>query len=58
MEVNGQNVEEKYLEDVILLIKKGGISLSLLVIDKIGYEWMKNSGSPISAENQSRSCQV
>ncbi|KAM9788975.1 NHERF family PDZ scaffold protein 4b [Neosynchiropus ocellatus] len=34
VEVNGQNVEDKYLEEVIMLVKKGGRSLSLLVVDK------------------------
>ncbi|XP_053703714.1 NHERF family PDZ scaffold protein 4b [Synchiropus splendidus] len=33
LEVNGQNVENKYLEEVIMLVKKGGRSLSLLVVD-------------------------
>ncbi|CAJ1064613.1 PDZ domain containing 3b isoform X2 [Xyrichtys novacula] len=34
LEVNGQNVEEKNLEDVIMLVKEGGHFLSLLVMDK------------------------
>lgn len=34
MEVNGQNVEEKHLEEVIMLVKEGGHFLSLLVMDK------------------------
>lgn len=34
MEINGQNVEEKTLEDVILLMKEGGSCLSLLVTEK------------------------
>ncbi|KAK3527623.1 hypothetical protein QTP86_030480 [Hemibagrus guttatus] len=50
VEVNGQNVEEECLEDVILLMKKGGSSLSLLVMDRPGYEWMKKTGKPIIAE--------
>ncbi|XP_062845017.1 NHERF family PDZ scaffold protein 4b [Trichomycterus rosablanca] len=58
LEVNGQNVEEMYLEDVILLAKKGGDSLSLLLIDEPGYEWMKKNGMPITAKNQSRACEV
>lgn len=34
IEVNGQNVEDQYLEDVIMLVKEGGPCLSLLVKDK------------------------
>lgn len=41
IEVNGQNVEEKYLEDVIMLMKEGGHFLSLLVMDKAGYNKLK-----------------
>lgn len=37
IEVNGENVEDKYLEDIIMLVKKGGQCLSLLVMDKTGY---------------------
>uniref|UniRef100_A0A4W4FY26 PDZ domain-containing protein n=1 Tax=Electrophorus electricus TaxID=8005 RepID=A0A4W4FY26_ELEEL len=48
VEVNGQNVEEECMEDVILLMKKEGHSLSLLVIDKPGYEWMKKNARPIT----------
>lgn len=50
VEVNGQNVEEECLEDVIFLMKKGGSSLSLLVMDRSGYR-MKNNGKPINDEN-------
>ncbi|KAI4894149.1 hypothetical protein NFI96_022768, partial [Prochilodus magdalenae] len=50
VEVNGQNVENELLEDVILLMKKGANSLSLLVVDRPGYEWMKKNGKPITAE--------
>lgn len=46
LEVNGQNVEEKYLEDVIMLVKEGGHFLSLLVIDKTGYNELKQTDSP------------
>lgn len=46
LEVNGQNVEEKYLEDVIMLVKEGGHFLSLLVIDKTGYNKLKQTDSP------------
>lgn len=46
IEVNGQNVEEKYLEDVIMLMKEGGHFLSLLVMDKTGYNTMKQTDAP------------
>ncbi|XP_029303777.1 NHERF family PDZ scaffold protein 4b [Cottoperca gobio] len=47
MEVNGQNVEEKYLEDVIFLVKEGGNILSLLVMDKTGYNKLKQTDTPM-----------
>ncbi|KAM8741603.1 NHERF family PDZ scaffold protein 4b isoform 2-T2 [Acanthopagrus schlegelii] len=43
MEVNGQNVEEKYLEDVIMLVKDGGHFLSLQVMDKADYNKLKKT---------------
>lgn len=44
LEVNGQNVEEKYVEDVIVLVKGGGGLLSLLVTDKSNYnKWKENN---------------
>lgn len=44
LEVNGQNVEEKYVEDVIVLVKEGGDLLSLLVTDKSNYnKWKQNN---------------
>uniref|UniRef100_UPI0037E9AA1B NHERF family PDZ scaffold protein 4b n=1 Tax=Semicossyphus pulcher TaxID=241346 RepID=UPI0037E9AA1B len=46
MEVNGQNVEEKHLEDVIMLVKEGGHFLSLLVMDKTAYSKMKQPDTP------------
>lgn len=46
LEVNGQNVEEKYLEDVIMLVKEGGPFLSLLVTDKANYDKMKETEAP------------
>lgn len=46
IEVNGQNVEDKYLEDVIVLVKDGGKCLSLLVMDKDGYDKMKQTQTP------------
>ncbi|XP_051526461.1 Na(+)/H(+) exchange regulatory cofactor NHE-RF3-like [Myxocyprinus asiaticus] len=47
VEVNGQNVEKESVEDVILHAKKGGSSLSLLVVDQRGYEWLKKNEKPI-----------
>ncbi|XP_062289065.1 NHERF family PDZ scaffold protein 4b isoform X1 [Scomber scombrus] len=46
MEVNGQNVEDKSLEDVIMLVKEGGRSLSLLVMDKTSYDKSKETDTP------------
>uniref|UniRef100_A0A8D0CP64 NHERF family PDZ scaffold protein 4b n=2 Tax=Sander lucioperca TaxID=283035 RepID=A0A8D0CP64_SANLU len=46
IEVNGQNVEEKYLEDVILLLKEKGHFLSLVVMDKTGYNKLKQIDTP------------
>ncbi|XP_041865223.1 PDZ domain containing 3b isoform X2 [Melanotaenia boesemani] len=43
MEVNGQNVEEKHLEDIIMLVEKGGSFLSLQVMDQTSYNKMKQS---------------
>lgn len=37
LEVNGQNVEKKYVEDVIVLVKEGGNFLSLRITDKENY---------------------
>ncbi|XP_072524980.1 NHERF family PDZ scaffold protein 4b isoform X2 [Salminus brasiliensis] len=58
VEVNGQNVEEECLEDVILLMKIGGYSLSMLVVDRPGYEWMKKNGKPITAEKVIKASEV
>ncbi|XP_068577500.1 NHERF family PDZ scaffold protein 4b isoform X2 [Cebidichthys violaceus] len=46
MEVNGQNVEEKHLEDVIMLVKEGGHFLSLQVMEKTGYNKLKQTETP------------
>lgn len=46
IEVNGQNVEEKYLEDIILFVKEGGHFLSLSVMDKASYNKMKHTDTP------------
>ncbi|XP_076024881.1 NHERF family PDZ scaffold protein 4b [Genypterus blacodes] len=51
IEVNGQNVEEKYLEDVMMLVKDGGKCLSLLVVDQNGYNQMKQTETPPTRED-------
>ncbi|XP_064206999.1 NHERF family PDZ scaffold protein 4b [Anguilla rostrata] len=48
VEVNGQNVEEEFLEDVVLMVKEGGRSLSMLVVDRPGYKRLKQTGTPIT----------
>uniref|UniRef100_A0A673GE45 PDZ domain containing 3b n=1 Tax=Sinocyclocheilus rhinocerous TaxID=307959 RepID=A0A673GE45_9TELE len=48
VEVNGQNVEKESVEDVILHVKRGGGTLSLLVVDQKGYDWLKKNGKPIT----------
>lgn len=47
VEVNGMNVEEEYLEDVVVLVKKGGQTLKMLVVERWGYEALKRSGMAI-----------
>lgn len=46
--MNGQNVEKESVEDVILHVKRGGDTLSLLVVDQRGYDWLKKNGKPIT----------
>lgn len=58
VEVNGQNVEHEHFEDVVTLIKKGGTSLMLLVVDKDGFEKLKTSGIPITLNVSLHSTQV
>lgn len=48
VEVNGQNVEKESLEDVIVHVKRGGETLSLLVVDQEGYDWLKQNGKPVT----------
>lgn len=45
LEVNGQNVEEKHLEDVIMFVKEGGHFLSILVTDKTSSNKLKQADS-------------
>uniref|UniRef100_A0A8C7W1K4 NHERF family PDZ scaffold protein 4b n=1 Tax=Oncorhynchus mykiss TaxID=8022 RepID=A0A8C7W1K4_ONCMY len=49
MEVNGQNMEENCLENVMVLVQEGGHSLSLLVVEKSGYNKLGQSQSPFTA---------
>uniref|UniRef100_A0A8C9RII9 NHERF family PDZ scaffold protein 4b n=1 Tax=Scleropages formosus TaxID=113540 RepID=A0A8C9RII9_SCLFO len=58
VEVNGKNVEEEYLEDVVMLVKEGGGSLQMLVVERCGYERLKRSGTPIRPGLVIRSSQV
>ncbi|CAB1315811.1 unnamed protein product, partial [Coregonus sp. 'balchen'] len=48
MEVNGQNMEENCLEDVMVLVQEGGHYLSLLVVEKSGYNKLEQSQSPFA----------
>lgn len=52
LEVNGTNVEEEYLEGAIVLIKEGGDSLSLLVVEPQGYEKLLQSRNIVTAEQR------
>lgn len=58
VEVNGQNVEKESLEDVILHVKKGGDTLSLLVVDQKGYDWLKKNGKPITVNKLAPTSEV
>lgn len=42
VEVNGQNVEEEYFDEVVNLIKEGGTTLKLLVVEGQQYERLRN----------------
>uniref|UniRef100_A0A3P9NU42 NHERF family PDZ scaffold protein 4b n=1 Tax=Poecilia reticulata TaxID=8081 RepID=A0A3P9NU42_POERE len=48
LEVNGKNVEDNYLADVIALVKNGGSCISLLVIDRTSYDKQKEEERPAS----------
>lgn len=43
LEVNGQSVEAKYVEDVIVLVKEGGNFLSLRITDEANYNKVTQS---------------
>lgn len=49
VEVNGQNVEEEYFDEVVRLIKEGGSPLSLLVMEGLGYEKLRNARQTVSS---------
>lgn len=57
VEVNGQNVEHENFEKVVTLIRKGGTSLMLLVVDKDGFEKLSTS-VPITPDVSLHSTQV
>ncbi|KAM8899881.1 NHERF family PDZ scaffold protein 4b [Spinachia spinachia] len=62
MEVNGQNVEGKYLEDVIMLVKEGGQLLSLLVREVTGKNKFKQTETPTrdvsNTEQEEDNCEI
>lgn len=55
LEVNGQNVAEEYLEDVIMLMKEGGRSLSLRVKEEARHPKRQEKTPPAAKASQSRS---
>ncbi|XP_062328816.1 Na(+)/H(+) exchange regulatory cofactor NHE-RF3 isoform X2 [Osmerus eperlanus] len=58
VEVNGQNVEEEYFKEVVLMIKHSDSSLRMLVVERSGYEQLKRTGLPITAGLIIHSAQV
>ncbi|XP_051903857.1 NHERF family PDZ scaffold protein 4b isoform X2 [Hippocampus zosterae] len=58
IEVNGQNVEDQYLEDVIMLVKEGGPRLSLLVKDNEGYDDLKKRETLSSTASEGEETEV
>ncbi|XP_043115549.1 Na(+)/H(+) exchange regulatory cofactor NHE-RF3 [Puntigrus tetrazona] len=52
VEVNGQNVEEECFDEVVRLIKEGGTPLSLLVMERLGYEKRRNTRQPVPEASQ------
>lgn len=54
LEVNGQNVAGKYLEDVMVLLKEGGNVLSLRVKEQTGYAKRQENTGPTPKVNQTR----
>ena len=58
IEVNGQGMEDKYIEDVIMLVKEGGHFLSLLVMEKSDSSETKNIQKTTEAETGEHGSQV
>ena len=58
VEVNGQNVEEEFFKEVVLMIKHSDSSLRMLVVERSGYEQLKRTGLPITAGLIIHSAQV
>lgn len=54
LEVNGQDVAGKDLEDVIVLTKEGGNFLSLLVTEQTGYAKRQENTPPTHKVNKTR----
>lgn len=53
LEVNGQNVAEEHLEDVIMLMKEGGRALSLRVKEQAGHPERQEKTPPGAKASQS-----
>ncbi|KTF81057.1 hypothetical protein cypCar_00015818, partial [Cyprinus carpio] len=49
VEVDGQNVEEEYFDDVVRMIKEGATPLRLLVVEGLGYEKLRNTRQTVSS---------
>uniref|UniRef100_A0A8C2KSW8 PDZ domain containing 3a n=1 Tax=Cyprinus carpio TaxID=7962 RepID=A0A8C2KSW8_CYPCA len=49
VEVDGQNVEEEYFDDVVRMIKEGATPLRLLVVEGLGYEKLRNARQTVSS---------
>ncbi|XP_071394984.1 Na(+)/H(+) exchange regulatory cofactor NHE-RF3, partial [Centroberyx affinis] len=48
VEVNGQNVENEYFDEVVALIKNSTSPLKLLVVERTGYDQLRQNGLPIT----------
>ncbi|KAM4628383.1 Na(+)/H(+) exchange regulatory cofactor NHE-RF3 [Polymixia lowei] len=48
IEVNGQNVENEYFEEVVMLIKRSMSPLKLLVVERTAYNHLRQQGLPIT----------
>ncbi|XP_029704412.1 NHERF family PDZ scaffold protein 4b isoform X2 [Takifugu rubripes] len=54
LEVNGQNVAQEYLEDVIMLMKEGGRSLSLRVKEQAGHPKRQEKTPPAAKHGEEK----